>query len=38
MAQRFYNLVLLPAVQYDIREHRKLNFHLYLALKKVISS
>lgn len=37
MAQRFYNLVLLPAIQYDIREHEKLNFHLYLALKKALS-
>ena len=34
MAQRFYNLVLLPAVQQDIRRNHKLNFHLYLALKK----
>jgi essential nuclear protein 1 len=36
MAQRFFNLVLLPAVQDDIREHGKLNFHLYLALKKAL--
>lgn len=34
MAQRFFNLVLLPAVQDDIRDNKKLNFHLYLALKK----
>ena len=28
MAQRFFNLVLLPAVQRDIEEKGKLNFHL----------
>ena len=36
MAQRFFNLVLLPAVQDDIRDNKKLNFHLYLALKKAL--
>ena len=36
MAQRFFNLVLLPAVQADIEEHGKLNFHLYLALKRAL--
>jgi len=36
MAQRFFNLVLLPAVQDDILENGKLNFHLYLALKKAL--
>jgi len=36
MAQRFYNLVLLPAVQRDIKQHGKLNFHLYLALKRAL--
>ena len=36
MAQRFFNLVLLPAVQDDIRENGRLNFHLYLALKKAL--
>ena len=35
MAQRFFNLVLLPAVQDDIDQNKRLNFHLYLALKKV---
>ena len=35
-AQRFYNLVLLPAVRDDIRKERKLNYHLYRALKKAI--
>ena len=36
MAQRFFNTVLLPAVQDDVREHGKLNFHLYLAVKKAL--
>ena len=36
MAQRFFNLVLLPAVQDDIRSNKKLNFHLYLSLKKCL--
>merc|ERR1719247_2301937 len=36
MAQRFFNLVLLPAVQNDIADHGKLNFHLYLALKRAL--
>eukprot|EP00438_Fugacium_kawagutii_P021333 Skav215884 [mRNA] locus=scaffold956:76879:95268:- [translate_table: standard] len=34
MAQRFFNLVLLPAVRQDIGEHKKLNFHYYRALRK----
>ncbi|KAG2463713.1 BYST protein, partial [Polypterus senegalus] len=34
MAQRFFNLVLLPRIQDDITEYKKLNFHLYSALKK----
>jgi len=36
MAQRFFNLVLLPAVLEDINTNRRLNFHLYLALKKAL--
>lgn len=32
--QRFYNLVLLPRVRDDISEYKRLNFHLYMALKK----
>ncbi|KAG9485378.1 bystin [Eleutherodactylus coqui] len=36
MAQRFYNLVLLPRVRDDITEYKRLNFHLYLALKKAL--
>jgi len=34
MAQRFYNLVLFPRIRDDIAEFKKLNFHLYMALKK----
>jgi essential nuclear protein 1 len=33
-AQRFYNAVLLPKCRDDIFLHKRLNFHLYLALKK----
>lgn len=33
-AQRFYNLVLLPRIRDDITEFKRLNFHLYAALKK----
>ena len=32
--QRFYNLILLPRVRDDISEYKRLNFHLYMALKK----
>lgn len=31
MAQRFFNLVLLPRVRDDIAEYKRLNFHLYQA-------
>ncbi|KAI9183051.1 snoRNA-binding rRNA-processing protein [Blastocladiella emersonii ATCC 22665] len=34
MAQRFLNLFLLERVRDDIQNSRKLNYHLYLALKK----
>ena len=33
-AQRFYNLVLLPRIRDDITEYKRLNFHLYAAVKK----
>jgi len=33
-AQRFNALVLLPKVRDDIYTHKRLNFHLYLALRK----
>jgi len=36
MAQRFYNLILLPRVRDDIDTYRKLNFHLYQALRKAL--
>lgn len=36
MAQRFFNLVLLPRVRDDIAEYKRLNFHLYMALKKAL--
>eukprot|EP01090_Pellita_catalonica_P020858 TRINITY_DN7652_c0_g1_i1.p1 TRINITY_DN7652_c0_g1~~TRINITY_DN7652_c0_g1_i1.p1 ORF type:complete len:450 (-),score=106.44 TRINITY_DN7652_c0_g1_i1:97-1446(-) len=35
-AQQFYSVVLLPAMREDIENHKKLNFHLYLALKKSV--
>mmetsp|Transcript_24993 Transcript_24993/g.25203 ORF Transcript_24993/g.25203 Transcript_24993/m.25203 type:complete len:433 (-) Transcript_24993:107-1405(-) len=34
MAQRFLNIVLLEKCRDDIRTNKKLNYHLYLALKK----
>lgn len=36
MAQRFFNLVLLPAVRQNVAEHKRLNFHYYRALRKSI--
>ncbi|XP_060600528.1 bystin-like isoform X2 [Ruditapes philippinarum] len=36
MAQRFFNLVLLPRIRDDISEYKRLNFHLYQALKKAL--
>ena len=35
-AQYFFNLVLLPRVRDDISEFKRLNFHLYMALKKAL--
>jgi essential nuclear protein 1 len=34
MAQRFFNLILLEKVRDDIAETKKLNYHLYMAVKK----
>jgi len=34
MAQRFFNLVLLPRIRDDLAEYKRLNFHLYQALRK----
>lgn len=36
MAQRFLCTVLLPAVRDDVAENKKLNYHLYMALKKAL--
>ena len=36
MAQRFFNLVLLPRIRDDIHFYKKLNPHLYLALRKAL--
>ena len=33
-AQRFFNLILLEKVRDDISSSKKLNYHLYMALKK----
>ena len=35
MAQRFYNLVLLPTVEDDVFQNKRMNYHYYAALKKV---
>lgn len=34
MAQRFFNILLLEKVRDDINANKKLNYHLYMALKK----
>lgn len=34
MAQRFFNLVLLPKITEDFQLNKKLNYHLYMSLKK----
>lgn len=36
MAQRFYNLVLLPAVRQNIAKYGKLNFHYYRSMRKAL--
>lgn len=36
MAQRFYNLVLLPRIRDDLAEYSRLNAHLYTALRKAL--
>jgi essential nuclear protein 1 len=33
---RFYNLILLPRILNDIQENKKLNYHLYMSLKKAL--
>lgn len=36
MAQRFYNLILLPRVRDDIAFYGKLNYHIYEAIMKAV--
>ncbi len=36
MAQEFYTTVLLPAIRDDIAENKKLNYHLYMSMKKAM--
>lgn len=36
MAQRYYNIILLPAVQQNVEQYKKLNYHLYMAVKKAM--
>jgi len=36
MAQRFFNLILLPRVRDDIDFYKRLNFHLFQALRKAL--
>ena len=36
LAQRFYSLILYPRVRDDIAEYKRLNYHLYMALKKAL--
>jgi essential nuclear protein 1 len=36
MAERYYNLVLLPHFRSDLETKKKLNWHLYMALKKAL--
>ncbi|CAM9593694.1 unnamed protein product, partial [Scytosiphon promiscuus] len=36
MAQRFYNIFLLEACRSDIQENRRLNYHLYEAVRKSV--
>ena len=36
LAQRYFNLVLLPAIRADIKNNKKLHFQLYQSLKKAM--
>jgi len=36
MSQRFFNLVLYPRIRDDISEYKRLNYHLYMAMKKAL--
>jgi len=36
MAQKYYYMVLLPQLRQDIKQNKKLNWHIYMALKKAL--
>lgn len=36
LAQRFFSLVLLPRIRDDMAEYKRLNFHLYQAVRKAL--
>jgi len=36
LAQRFFSIILLPNVQQNIGQFKKLNYHLYMAVKKAM--
>lgn len=36
MAQRFFNLILLPRIRDEIAEYKRLNVHMYQCLKKAL--
>ena len=36
IVQRFFNMILLPGVQKNIEVFKKLNYHLYMAVKKAM--
>lgn len=36
LAQRFFNIILLPNVRANIAQYKKLNYHLYMAVKKAM--
>lgn len=36
MAERYFNLVLLDRVRQDLEDTKKINYHVYMALKKAI--
>ena len=36
LAQRYFNLILYPRVRDDIAAYKRLNYHLYMALKKAL--
>ncbi|KAJ1336257.1 hypothetical protein BSLG_007485 [Batrachochytrium salamandrivorans] len=36
MAQRFFSLILMDRIRNEIQESKKLNYHLYMALKKAL--